>query len=201
MYKAGKIKLEFKSSKMDLTPLMGPSFDEAKSPGDACDYDKAECNIDFMNMYVIVVYPYNNQEEVNSLSFSYTLTDAEDIDDYRKFYVKNFTGADGRRMLYIVGACIALFICIVVCSICVCSYYCCCKPKVHVDPDTGRRFSRRRSSKGSSLRASMRRSMRLESFVSRSNQSFRRTSTKKAGLNDMSPPRGAKIIRLNDEEA
>lgn len=151
-------------------------------------------------MFVLVALP-NKNTPTNSLTFAYVLENVEETDWYRKLYVQYFTGEDGRKLLAIVGACIAVLICILVCGICICSYYCCCRPKVIEDPDNpGRRISIRRSTRGNSFRASMRRSMRLESFVNRSNQSFRRISTKKSvpSLMDQTLPRPAKIINLND---
>ena len=203
LYKAGKIKMTFDSTDVISSFFSGPSLSKVK--GAECDIIKKECLIDYMNVLLIVVQPDVETTAVtttNKFEFTYQMIETEDIDDYRKFYVKHFTGEDGRRLLYIVGACIAILICLVICSICVCSYYCCCKPKVLVDEETGRRFSRRKSSKGSSFRASMRRSMRLESFVDRSAQSFRRQSmsASKRSLNDNSPPKAARIIKLNDAE-
>lgn len=126
---------------------------------------------------ILVVTPELNVEDTK-IWFSFQVTDTEDVDWYWKFYVENFSSPEGEKLLYVYSTCLGIIICLFLCSICVCSYYCCCKPKVYEDPtQPGRRFSRRRSSKGGGLRASMRRSLRLESIVQASGQSFKRKGT------------------------
>lgn len=173
LYASGNIKLTFEKTGGNRLGIMsGESFSKALNT--PCDYEKNECIIPFDQVIVLVVLPDKN-ELTNRVSFSYQLVEQSDTDWYRKLYVKHFTGEDGQKLLVIVGACIALLICIIICTICVGGYYCCCRPKIIEDPENpGRRLSLRRSSRGSSFRASMRRSMRLESFVDRSTQSFRR---------------------------
>lgn len=123
----------------------------------------------------MIVLPAKNEEET-AFEFKYKVSDTEKIDWWRKIYLEHFADESGQRLLYIVSSCLGVLICLFFCSLCTCCYYCCCKPKVIEDPETGRRFSRRRSSRGDSFASKARRSMRLESIVSMSGQSFRSKS-------------------------
>ena len=168
--------------------------------------------VDFTNIMVIVVTPQQNKVDT-AFKFSYELLDHQEIDWSWKFYLDNFSYPNGEKIFYVYAVIFGVILLMIVCGVCVSSYFCCCKPKVYEDPEQpGRRFSRRRSSKGSSLRASLRRSMRLESIVEMSGQSFKRKGTMhrlinvhggpgspSKGISPLKPskPGEAKVLRLD----
>lgn len=179
-YSGGTIKLKILEQKnMDVFLFGGFNLELAQEGlvDSVIEDNDSYYTVEFPNIIVLVVTPKKNQEETY-LKISYQLLNPEEIDWSWQFYLDNFSYPNGEKIFYVYAVIFGVVLCLLVCGVCVGSYYCCCKPKVYNDPDQpGRRFSRRRSSKGNSLRASIRRSMRLESIVEMSGQSFKRKST------------------------